>query len=222
VAFDASVDLSERGQALTPQEWRQTLEGEDPFLLIDVRNDYEWKIGRFEGAEQPPCTQFREFPAYTERLKEKHDPEQTKVLMYCTGGIRCEIYSAYLKQQGFKNVFQLDGGVIGYGKKEGNTHWEGKLFVFDDRLAVAPNEANAEKLISVCHHCQKECADYYNCANMDCNELFLCCSCCAEEHQGCCCKECASAPRLRAYRKERGHKPFRKKHLEPMIEQLKI
>ena len=109
-------------------------------LILDVRNDYEWKIGRFEGSELPPLETFREFPAYAKKLKEERDPKTTSVMMYCTGGIRCEFFSALMKKEGFEKVVQLDGGVIHYGLKEGSDHWEGKLFVFDDRLAVPMGE----------------------------------------------------------------------------------
>ena len=109
-------------------------------LLLDVRNDYESAIGHFEGAERPPIKTFREFPDYAEALAKQKNPQKTKVMMYCTGGIRCEVYSALLKEKGFEEVYQLHGGVINYGHKMGNKHWKGKLFVFDDRLSVPISE----------------------------------------------------------------------------------
>ena len=215
VAFDANVDLSQRGTYVSPSQWRQMLESDEEYLLLDVRNDYEWKIGHFRGATLPPCSSFREFPAFGQELAQSKDPAKTKVMMYCTGGIRCEIYSAYLKQQGFSEVYQLEGGVVKYGLEEGSSHWEGKLFVFDDRLAVPPSEG-IQSSIGQCLHCLEATDAYYNCANMDCNELFLCCSACAVKLSGCCSDACTSAPRLRVYRQENGHKPFRKKHLEQL------
>ncbi len=134
-------------------------------------------------------------------------------MMYCTGGIRCELFSALLKKQGFENVYQLDGGIINYGLTEGAEHWQGKLFVFDDRMAVPISEEQECEVISRCHHCQALSDIYYNCSNMDCNALFLCCSECAERYAGCCCGACQTAPRLRAYEKGERPKPFRRAHL---------
>lgn len=210
VAFDVPVDLSKRGEHVAPALWRKMLEekGEDT-ILVDVRNSYESDVGYFEGAILPPCETFREFPAYAEELKKKVDPEKGKVMMYCTGGIRCEYYSAFLKEKGFKNIFQLDGGVINYGLKEGTKHWKGKLFVFDDRLVAPIHEENGE-VISLCRHCSEKTDTYYNCANMDCNELYVCCKSCAKEFAGCCSPTCAHSPRVRPYDGSEHPKPFRK------------
>lgn len=212
VALDMSVDLSQSGQHVSPEEWKKMLEERDEnVVLVDVRNDYEWEIGHFEGAKLPDLETFREFPDYAKALKEQKDPQKTKVMMYCTGGIRCELYSALLKKEGFENVYQLQGGVINYGLKVGSDHWRGKLFVFDDRLAV-PIAEDKEEVISKCLHCGASSDIYYNCANMDCNELFLCCPSCAEQFKGCCSEVCGGAPRVRAYEKTDRPKPFRKKH----------
>lgn len=206
VAVDIPVDFEKRGESLKPKEWKEMLETRDPnqTLLIDVRNDYEWKAGHFEGAELPELKQFREFPAYARELKEKHGTEKP-VMMYCTGGIRCEYYSAVMKEEGFEKVYQLDGGVIQYGFEEGSDRWEGKLFVFDDRLVV-PLSDDA-KVIAHCQYCKEPNDRYYNCANMDCNELFFCCSDCLKEHKGCCCDQCQEG-RVRPFKEDA--KPFRK------------
>lgn len=211
VAFDTEVDLELTGEHVPPSTWKTMLEerDEDTFIL-DVRNDYEWKIGHFEGAELPDLEMFREFPDYAKDLKEKKDPQKTKVMMYCTGGIRCELYSAMLKKEGFQHVYQLHGGVIKYGLEEGSQHWQGKLFVFDDRLAVPLSEEEPSGTISACHHCGKDSDVYYNCANMDCNALFTCCPECAEKCAGCCCEACQQAPRLRPFQRSDKPKPFRK------------
>lgn len=207
VAVDCEVDLSNRAEHVSPAEWKRMLEerGQET-IVIDVRNDYEWKIGHFEGSELPKLETFREFPAFAKKLREERDPKNTVVMMYCTGGIRCEFYSPLMKKEGFEKVYQLDGGVINYGLKEGGEHWKGKLFVFDDRLAV-PMDEKGEPIAS-CVHCGKANDVYYNCANMDCNELFLCCLDCLRTHQGCCCSACESADRIRPYQ-ENG-KPFRR------------
>lgn len=211
VALDHPIDLAQTGEHVSPEQWRKMLEKDDPRILIDVRNDYEWKLGRFEGAECPPCETFREFKEYADKLATEVDPQKTPVMMYCTGGIRCELYSALLKENGFENVYQLDGGVINYGLKEGSSHWLGKLFVFDDRLSV-PISDEPTKAIASCHHCDVDCEAYLNCANMDCNNLFICCPECAKEFAGCCCQECQNAPRVRPYHQDTVHKPFRKQH----------
>lgn len=214
VALDQKVDMSLKGEYLTPREWKEKLEKRDgKTLLIDVRNDYEWAVGHFEGAELPQHEQFREFPTYAKKLAEQHNTQETAVMMYCTGGIRCELYSALLKKEGFQNVFQLHGGVIKYGLEEGTQHWKGRLFVFDDRLSVPISPYEESKLISHCTHCTTTTDVYYNCANMDCNELFLSCPECAEKLQGCCCEECVQAERVRPYQQTERPKPFRKQHL---------
>lgn len=207
VAIDCDVDLSDTGEHVPPQQWKEMLEnrGEET-LLLDVRNDYEWEAGHFEGAELPRLDTFRQFPLYAKELRERCDPATTPVMMYCTGGIRCEFYSAVLKKEGFEKVYQLDGGVIQYGLDEGSDHWKGKLFVFDDRLVVPVGEKN--EIIGHCHHCSVDNDVYYNCANMDCNKLFFCCLSCLKEHKGCCSEACLTHGRVRPY--SENAKPFRK------------
>ncbi|MCH9611450.1 MAG: rhodanese-related sulfurtransferase [Chlamydiae bacterium] len=212
VALGEKADIADGGEHVSPAKWREMIESDEEYLLIDVRNDYEWKIGHFEGADLPPLKNFRDFPGYADRLKEQVDPSKTKVMMYCTGGIRCELYSALLKKRGFDTVFQLDGGVINYGQKEGQKHWKGSLFVFDDRLACSIDDQPA-KPISHCSFCEESTDKYFNCANMDCNELFLCCDECALKRGAVCSDGCAKAPRRRPYDPKTGNRPYRKKHL---------
>ena len=212
VAIDEKVDIALTGEHVPPQKWKEMLQNRDEkTLLLDVRNDYEWEIGHFEGAELPELETFRQFPQYARELRQSRDPKETKIMMYCTGGIRCELYSALLKKEGFENVYQLDGGVINYGLEEGHDLWRGKLFVFDDRLSV-PIDEKTEEVISHCRHCNAPSDVYYNCANMDCNELFLACPECAEKLRGCCCESCTEMPRLRPYEKNARPKPFRRAH----------
>jgi UPF0176 protein len=211
VAMDMLVDLRKTGKHVSPRQWKEMLEKRDEnTLLLDVRNDYEWEIGHFEGAELPTLEQFREFPQYAKELKVKTDPQKTKVMMYCTGGIRCEVYSALLKEEGFDEVYQLQGGIIKYGQEEGSKHWKGKLFVFDDRLAVPISEKEPAEIISVCIHCPEKSDLYFNCANMDCNALFIACLKCAEKTKGCCCKACEEASRVRPFLVTERPKPFRR------------
>jgi UPF0176 protein len=210
VAFDETIDLANTGEHVSPEKWKEMLETVDDKVLLDVRNEYEWKVGHFEGSELPPCDTFREFRKYADELKERVDPKKTPVMMCCTGGIRCELYSAVLKERGFDKVFQLDGGIINYGLKQGNDHWLGKLFVFDDRMVV-PISNDEHSTIGSCRFCNTPNDTYYNCANTDCNELFLCCPECVVKHKGCCQESCETAKRVRPYQPN-SHKPFRKKH----------
>lgn len=213
VALDKKVDMGKGGEHVSPEVWKKMLEGRDEdTVVIDVRNDYEWDIGHFEGAELPKLTRFRDFPSYAQELKEKRNPKKTKVMMYCTGGIRCELYSALMKEEGFEHVYQLQGGVIKYGLQEGSKHWKGKLFVFDDRLSV-PISSEPAELISECKHCREKTDLYFNCTNMKCNELFLACNVCAEKMKGCCCIACGESSSLRPFIKQDRPKPFRRKHL---------
>ncbi len=211
VALDLDVDPSKGGEHVSPKQWREMLESEEEHLILDVRNDYEWELGHFRGAELPTLANFREFPEYAEDLKSRRDPKTTKVMMYCTGGIRCELYSALLKEKGFENVYQLDGGVIKYGEEEGSKHWDGKLFVFDDRMAV-PVGKEETQVIAKCRHCGESSEKHYNCANMDCNELFFSCGPCLKNTEGCCCETCKDAPRRRSYSEMTTRRPFRRKH----------
>ncbi len=209
VAFDKAVDLEKRGKHLSPAEWKRMLESDEKPILLDIRNEYEWKLGHFKGALLPPCETFRDFDQYAENLKQKADPHHTPIMMYCTGGIRCELYSAVLKERGFEKVYQLQGGIINYGLKQGTEHWLGKLFVFDDRLSIPITDAETP-VIGRCHHCNTTTESYYNCANMDCNHLFLCCPDCLLQFAGCCKEECRNAPRVRPHHEQNAHKPFRK------------
>jgi UPF0176 protein len=206
VAVDKPIDFSKAGPHMSPQEWKRTLESGEDVLLLDVRNRFEWEIGRFKGAIAPDCNQFREFPAWIEELKTQVNPASKKVLMCCTGGIRCEFFSAMMKEQGFEQVYQLDGGMLKYSQECGDAEWEGSLFVFDDRLTVPMGKDTAP--VGQCLHCQAPIEKVLNCANMDCNRLFLCCPECVQMHQGCCCSDCRTAPRLRALMQPDPYQPF--------------
>lgn len=139
------------------------------------------------------------------------DKEKTNILMYCTGGIRCDVYSAILRQRGFRNLYSLKGGVSYYLQNEGPARWRGNLFVFDSRLSLHPtaykpevmitekDQQNVNNTFARCYICGSQLCDlrHRNCANLDCNLLFLCCRGCVYLHRGCCCLGCMSAPRLR-------------------------
>ncbi|MEM7175727.1 MAG: rhodanese-related sulfurtransferase [Chlamydiota bacterium] len=215
VALDCEIDLSLRGDYLSPKEWAEKLDQRNAeTLVLDVRNDYEWDVGHFEGAKRPACKTFREFPVTVERIKAQYDREKTQIMMSCTGGIRCELYSCLLKRQGFKHVYQLKGGVINYGLEVGTKHWKGELFVFDDRLVVPLSTNQKSTVIGKCSICTAKTRAYYNCANMDCNQLFLSCSTCIQKQRGCCSKECIEAPRRRKFVFQSCPKPFKKLSFE--------
>jgi UPF0176 protein len=210
VAMDQSVDMSIQGVHVEAQEWeRMVREKDDDTIIIDTRNDYEWEVGHFSGSLLPKLNQFREFPDYAAELKEQYDPDKTKVMMYCTGGIRCELYSSLMIKMGFKNVYQLKGGIIRYGLENGNKEWRGKLFVFDDRMVVPISEDAADP-IAKCHFCEAATDNYYNCANMDCNKLILSCPNCIEQNKGCCCSGCLENGRVRPFSLATVTTPFRK------------
>jgi UPF0176 protein len=191
---------------LEPQQWRQALESGEDFILLDVRNNYESRIGRFKGAVTPDVENFFDFPAWLEQAR--LDKEK-KVLMYCTGGIRCEKFSVYMKASGFQNVYQLHGGIINYARQEGGRHFEGKCFVFDDRMAV-PVNADEQEPVGRCDISGVPCDTYINCANMDCNKLFLCSREAAIKMQGCCSEACMAAANRRPLDIEKLYKPFRR------------
>lgn len=192
---------------LEPNEWRAAMENPvKDYILIDVRNNYESRIGRFKGAIAPDVENFYDFPKW---LKDENIDKDKKILMYCTGGIRCEKFSTYMKQEGFNEIYQLHGGIINYAQKEGGKHFEGKCFVFDDRMAVVvdPQESGP---ISRCEISGVPCDTYINCANMVCNKLFICDREAAIKMEGCCSEECKQSPRRRPLDIEQLYKPFRR------------
>ena len=201
------IDASrEKGKHLSPREWRTILESDDDFVLIDARNRYEWAIGHFEGAILPDVENFYDFPEW---IDSANIDRGKKVLMYCTGGIRCEKFSLLMEKRGFKNVYQLHGGIVNYGQEEGGAHFKGKCFVFDDRLAVPVNKDDHEP-IARCLITGLPCDTYRNCANPDCNKLFICSEEGARKMQGCCCEHCTRSPRKRPLNPDSIFAPARK------------
>ena len=196
------------GQHLTPQQWRQTLESLKDFVLIDVRNNYESAIGHFPGAILPDIENFYDFPAWLEKVD---IDKNKKVLMYCTGGIRCEKFSVLMRQQGFTDVNQLQGGILHYAQKENGAHFKGKCFVFDDRLSV-PVEPNQTEPVGRCFISGVPCDTYINCANLSCNELFICSQEAAIEMEGCCSEECRKSPWRKPFNAKQVYEPTRRWH----------
>ena len=153
---------------LSPAEWKRCIELDPDILLVDVRNRYESAAGKFKGALACDIEFFRELPAYMEKLEEHRDKT---ILMYCTGGIRCEKASALFRQNGFGKVFQLHGGIVNYQKEFGNEHWLGECFVFDNRMTVKVEENLVP--IGVCAHSGRSTSRFVNCLHDLCHALFL-------------------------------------------------
>lgn len=191
---DATFDVTNKGVHLNAKEFNEMLNDPD-VVLVDFRNHYESEVGHFTGAITPDVDTFREsLPIINEQLK---DQKQTKkLMMYCTGGIRCEKASAYFKHQGFENVFQLEGGIIEYTrqvKAQGlESKFIGKNFVFDHRLG----ERITDDIIANCHQCGKPCDTHVNCANEGCHLLFIQCDECHEAMHGCCSNQCLDIVQL--------------------------
>ena len=184
---DPKFDMANKGRYVDPVEMNELLKQEET-IVVDMRNHYEYEVGHFENAIEIPSDTFRQqLPMAVSMLQEKKDKN---IIMYCTGGIRCEKASAWMLHNGFKNVFHLEGGIIQYANKVKEedlpNKFKGKNFVFDGRLG----EAVGEEVISVCHQCGKPCDTHTNCANEGCHLLFIQCSSCAEKMDGCCSVEC--------------------------------
>ncbi|HLC51712.1 MAG TPA: rhodanese-related sulfurtransferase [Candidatus Nanoarchaeia archaeon] len=189
-AFNSAVDVKNAGNHLSPEKLKKLYDQQENFFIIDARNNYEYEVGRFKDAIRLPIKNFREFAKgaeILEPLKEK------KIVLYCTGGIRCEKASAFLKEQGFKDVNQLDGGIINYVNQfPENNHWEGGLFVFDDRLVSDTGEA-----ITSCKFCNNESKQYVNCHNLNCDKLFIACEHCLLKNNYSCSESCQKSSQRR-------------------------
>ncbi|GAB5410388.1 MAG: rhodanese-related sulfurtransferase [Balneolaceae bacterium] len=200
------LDPKNGGNHLMPNEWRKVMESGEEYVMIDVRNNYESKIGHFKGALKPDLENFYDFPEWLEKAQ---IPKDKKVLMYCTGGIRCEKFSVLMKDEGWDDVNQLHGGILNYAKEEEGAHFEGKCFVFDDRLVVPVNPKDLAP-IAQCEITGKAADTYVNCANMQCNKLFVCSEEGARLMEGCCSEECNQSEFKRPFDPENAFKPFRK------------
>lgn len=177
------------GNYLNPEQWKEAMS--DPnAVIIDTRNDYEWKLGKFKNAILPPVESFRDLPQWIKDNREQF--EGKKILAYCTGGIRCEKFSGYLVREGFEDVNQLHGGIVTYGKDPvvQGEDYEGQCYVFDERIGVPVNTKNPS-VIARCVHCGEPCERYINCSNKHgCNEQHFSCESCDEKSQGCCSEKC--------------------------------
>lgn len=184
---DETFDVTNKGVHLKAKEFNEIIE-DDNTILIDMRNHYEHEIGHFKNAITPDVDTFRDsLPYIIDQIKEFKDKN---LVMYCTGGIRCEKASAWMKHQGFENVFQLEGGIIEYSRQAKNEGLEnkfiGKNYVFDERIA----EKITDEVISKCHQCGEPCDTHTNCANKGCHLLFIQCDKCKEKNNNCCSPAC--------------------------------
>jgi UPF0176 protein len=186
--------LKNTAPKLTPEQLLNFYESKKDFVIVDARNWYESKIGKFKNAITPHVTHFREWPQVVESLKDFKDKT---IVTYCTGGIRCEKASAYMREQGFKDVYQMDGGILNYILKFPDTYWEGGMFVFDERKVIEPNTKEELKYTATCHFCNKPTSYHINCHNVLCDKIIVCCHECKVEKEYCCSDQCRSSERKR-------------------------
>lgn len=200
VTFNAADELEVNeqgvvggGRKLKPADVHKLLEERgDEVVFFDGRNKYEAAVGRFKNAVVPDIRHTRDF----KRELEKPEYDQLKdkpVITYCTGGIRCEVLSALMKKRGFKEVYQIDGGIVKYGEKYGDDGlWEGSLYVFDGRMGTKFSDQAAD--IGACSHCAGHTSNYENCADKSCNDLILICEGCVPQRRHCV-RHTATSPR---------------------------
>jgi len=188
------TDLDNTAPKLTPKQLLKFYEDGKDFVIVDARNWYESKIGKFKNAITPQITHFREWPKVVESLSEYKDKT---IVTYCTGGIRCEKASAYMREHGFKDVYQIVGGILNYIQKFPDTYWEGGMFVFDDRKVIEPNTKEELKYTAQCHFCNKPTSYHINCHNLNCDKIIVCCNVCKVENEYCCSDECRKSSNKR-------------------------
>jgi len=185
IPYDALTPRN-AGQHLTPEQTHDLIANKpEDLVILDARNNYEWAIGKFENAITPDIENFRDLPQYLEQNLDQFADKQ--VLMYCTGGIRCERASAYLNEKNVaKKVYQMEGGIHRYVEQFPDGFFRGKNYVFDARISVRVND----DVLGSCAICSQPCDDYYNCLNALCNEHFICCNTCLEMLGNTCSEKC--------------------------------
>jgi UPF0176 protein len=225
---DPAFDMQNRGRYVNAEQFNELTNDPDT-IVVDMRNHYEYEVGHFEKVIEIPSDTFREqLPMAADMLKDQQDKN---IIMYCTGGIRCEKASAYMLHRGFKNVFHLEGGIINYAnqvKEKGlEVKFHGKNFVFDNRLG----ERITDEIIARCHQCGQPADTHVNCLNDGCHLLFIQCESCREKYEGCCSTECQEIYRLpedqqKEVRKgiDKGRNVFNKsrERLRPRLTDLRI
>ena len=185
IRMDKELDLKKTGKYISPEELIELYESGEDFIILDTRNNYESRVGKFKNALTPDIENFRDFP---EALKDFEDKKDKKIVTYCTGGIRCEKATAYMVEQGFTDVYQLKDGIINFCQEYPDTIWEGKCFVFDQRLVSDVDPSGGT--ISECVWCGGPTDRFSNCKVPHCDELVVMCESCGTENSGCCSEKC--------------------------------
>ncbi|WP_349401786.1 rhodanese-related sulfurtransferase [Candidatus Phytoplasma solani] len=191
--FDKELDLEKnKGTYLNPEAFYQAMQDQNT-LILDARNDYEYDVGHFRNALNPKIKHFRDLPAWVE--KNSKLLQDKKILTYCTGGVRCEKFSSLLKQKGFQEVYQLEGGVISYSQnaQTQGTLWDGQMYVFDQRI-TAPVNQKEHVIVGKDYFDQTPCERYINCSNPQCNKQILCHEKNEHKYLGACCQKCRLHP----------------------------
>jgi UPF0176 protein len=188
------VDFANGGKRLMPDELNHFYETGKDFIIVDARNNYESVIGNFKNSFTPDMDTFRDWKEVALQLADQKDKT---VVTYCTGGIRCEKASAYLVEQGFKDVYQLEGGIVNYTKQYPDKFWQGSIFVFDERRIVEPNMKEDLRHTAECYYCGKPTSYYINCHNQNCDKLLISCHDCKVENEYCCSNECRASDNKR-------------------------
>ncbi len=189
VVLEKDIDVQKTAPKISAKEFKQLLDKNADIIILDTRNDYETKIGKFKNAITINIHNFRDFP---QALAELEKYKKKKIITYCTGGIRCEKATVIMKNAGFIDVHQLDGGIIKYNHQYPNTYFQGRCFVFDSRLSVKMGED-----IYSCENCNKKEGNYTNCRNLDCDKLVFYCNTCFETMDSFCSKECKQSKKVR-------------------------
>lgn len=184
------VHIANKADYIQPAELQKLYDTNTDFVILDARNLYEAEIGKFKNALIPPIDNFREFPEFVEKnLNEYKDKD---VVTYCTGGVRCEKASAYLREKGFKKVRQLHGGIHEYGEQTDGKYFEGEMFVFDKRLHLPVNKVDSSP-ISSCLYCSQKVTRFVDCQAHGCGTLFIACAECDDRHHSACSADCERA-----------------------------
>ncbi|MCH8004015.1 MAG: rhodanese-related sulfurtransferase [Nanoarchaeota archaeon] len=208
VSSNFDINVKNAAPYIEPKQLKQLLDNNGGIILLDSRNKYEVNIGKFKNAIHLDLDTFKQFSLKINQLKNNNKDDNNKkihnnkneinkkllknkkIILYCTGGVRCEKASAFLIENGFNNVFQLHGGILSYGNECGNTHWEGKCFVFDTRGAVDIDPNSQSEPITQCVLCNLPNADLHNCALTTCDKFFTACEDCFKVLKECCSKRC--------------------------------
>ena len=168
------------GKKLKPEKLKQWFETDKDFYIVDMRNDYEYNVGRFKNSIMPKLENFRDVPRVLDELEPLKDKT---VLTVCTGGVRCEKASGFLLKNGFKDVYQLDGGIVTYIEKFPAQEFQGKLYVFDGRITMDFDPVDKHVVVGKCDKCGDSCERYVNCKRPECNKHFICCEFCSESNE---------------------------------------